>query len=1124
MRRLTLVFVLAMITTIFVAPAAAADSGVAAARIASAENRVETQKAGAAPWTASVPNQALYGKDRVRTGPASRAAILYSDQTLHRLNEKSEVEILPPSAGAPGLLKVLTGQHYFSSRTPKEYGRIETPTVTAAIRGTEFVVDVADDLTTRITMLEGVVHASNEHGAVEVREGEQAYVEPGKAPQKRIVVRPRDAAAWAFYYPPVLAESDASRLEEMGADGEALSRAARMLGAGQVEAAAPLIREVHSRRQDDPIALALASVIEMAADRVDEATRLAEAAVAADRNSPAAALALSFAAQASFDIGRAREMAETAARLDPKSPVALARAAELRMAEGDLDGARQAAQAAVDRAPGEARALAVLGFVDLAEFRTREAEATFERAILADPGLALARLGHGIALYRGGRLEEGFGELQTAVALDPADSLARSYLGKAYYEERRTAEASKELAAAKRLDPNDPTPYLYDAILKQNDNRPIEALADLRQSVAKNDGRAVYRSRLLLDEDRAVRATDLARIYNDLGFESLGLVTARRSADQDQANASSHHFLAGNYRSLPGFASSFLSEALQARIYQPTSVNAARPDSVNESVSFNEYSALLDRPRSRAFGDLAYGATDTGLGSLIPPGLCFTPSGSQVPCADLTENDESDVASGSAVGTSNGDRYATALGFEKFDDDGFRQNADQRTANYRGFFQFSPTHADSIQISALYGRQETGDLPIRQSPALMASERFETLLTNVGVGYHRKLGPGADLAISAIYNETEQTGFNTASGGSATGTLSGPQLEGQSVVRRPGATWIFGLGAFDGTQKLEGSGSVLESDDIFRNGYALVKLRGSGPLEITAGISVEQVVAPVGIVLPRDANFFPAGLEFEETEVSPKLGAALYLPSKTTLRAAVYYRLTPTLGRVQTLEPTQVAGFNQFFEDPGGTRSLSWGVGIDQEFARWLYAGGSYQKRDLKIPQAYCDFEDPFSGCGFQTVTQVVERDSDDDYWNGYMYATLGNRLALGVDYQRDQHDFDTTSISPVGLFQDFMRTERIRPQLRLHFPFGLFFGASGTRYDQEVDQFDDLTSSVRNTVESTFWIGDVFLGCRFPKRYGSVVLEAKNVADREFTFFERSVQDRVVPTRSVKLTLSLTY
>ncbi|HKQ60347.1 MAG TPA: FecR family protein, partial [Candidatus Polarisedimenticolaceae bacterium] len=220
---------LGRIVAIVLAAAAplAARGGVA--KLASVQNHVETRPATTGAWSASSLDQELFERDHVRTGAASRAAILYSDQTLHRLNEKSEVEILPPAAGGPGLLRVLSGTHYFSSRTPKDYGRIETPTVTAAIKGTEFVIAIDEHGATTITMLEGVVDASNPQGSIEVHEGEAAYVEPGKAPVRRVVVRPADAVAWTLYYPPVLGGRDAQ-------DGE-LAEAARLLAAGQVEAA-----------------------------------------------------------------------------------------------------------------------------------------------------------------------------------------------------------------------------------------------------------------------------------------------------------------------------------------------------------------------------------------------------------------------------------------------------------------------------------------------------------------------------------------------------------------------------------------------------------------------------------------------------------------------------------------------------------------------------------------------------------------------------------------------------------------------------------------------------------------------------------------------------------------------
>ena len=150
-------------------PAVAAGSATkGVGKIASVQNQVETKQSAAAGWTPSTAHEELFDHDRVRTGPSSRAAIMYSDQTLHRLSEKSEIEILPPSAGNPGLLRVISGDHYFSSRTPKDYGRVETPTVTAAIKGTEFVVEVSEDKTTKITMLEGVVEASNSFGSLTV--------------------------------------------------------------------------------------------------------------------------------------------------------------------------------------------------------------------------------------------------------------------------------------------------------------------------------------------------------------------------------------------------------------------------------------------------------------------------------------------------------------------------------------------------------------------------------------------------------------------------------------------------------------------------------------------------------------------------------------------------------------------------------------------------------------------------------------------------------------------------------------------------------------------------------------------------------------------------------------------
>ena len=1093
------------------------------AKIASLQNRVETRTRGA--WVPSTVNQALLAQDRVRTGPASRAAILYPDHTLHRLNERSEIEVLPPGEGRPGVLRVLSGQHYFSSRAPKQYGRIETPTVTAAIRGTEFVVTVAEDTTTTITMLEGVVEASNEHGTLTVTRGEEAYVEPGKAPVRRIVVRPRDAVMWALQYPPVLSGADAERLRGMGAEGEDLARAAALLGAGQVDDARPLIESARARDPHGPLPLALASVVAVVADDRDEALRLARRAVEADPSSSAAALALSIASQARLDLRAALDAAEKAAQLDPEGTVAWSRVAELRMAHGDLDGARSAVERAVRRAPDDARALTVLGFVELAQFRSVPALAAFERAVATDAAYALARLGLGIARIRTGQFVAGREEIQTAVVLDPQDALLRSYLGKALYEERLPEEAWKELTAAKELDASDPTPHLYAAILLQNENRPVEALDELQSSIAKNDRRAVYRSRLLLDEDRAVRGSDLARVYNDLGFEELGMVSARRSADADQANHSSHLVLAGTYRTVAGFAPAFLSELLQARIYQPPSVNAARPDLVNESVSFNEYTALFDRPRARGFGEVALGRADTGLGELFPPGaICTEPDGSEVPCSETVQLDDSDRDVAEVVGTMNGDRYAAALGFRRTTDDGFRINNDQRNENWRAFAQYAPTWRDSIQLSFLRGTRDSGDLPLREIPVLIAQERFETELTNVGLGYHRSLSPSADLAVSAIYNDTEQIGSRLDLSGASSARLHGPQLALQHGLRRDRATLVSGAGTFSGDFELRSGATTLAADEQFANGYAYLKLRDLGPFDVTAGASFERVESPVGLLPPRDSQIAPALLSRTDSRLSPKLGVTMQAGASTVLRAAAYSRLTPGIGRLQTLEPTQVAGFNQFFDEPGGTRSFSWGFGVDQTFGRRVFGGISLLRRNRTVPEASCAAADPFSGCAGQVPTLVRDRDSNDRLESVYLNAAIGRRVALSAEYAHAEREFDFTQMSPLAFFEDFVETQRFRPEVRVFLPFGLYAAFAATRYDQRVDQFDDLSSPVRFLVQESFWLQDLELGYRLPRRWGSIVLDARNLSDREFVFFQSAIEEVVLPARTVVLRLNVTY
>src|SRR5262249_43993091 len=283
-----------------------------------------------------------------------------------------------------------------------------------------------------------------------------------------------------------------------------------------------------------------------------------------------------------------------------------------------------------------------------------------------DQAAPLPRLGLGLAKIREGHLDEGGRDLEVAASLDPNNSLIRSYLGKAYYEEKRTGLDEREYAVAKELDPKDPTPWLYDAIAKQTTNRPVEALHDMQQSIALNDNRLVYRSRLLLDSDLAVRSASLGRIYTDLGFQELALVEGWKSVNTDPSNFSAHRFLADSYSVLPRHEIARVSELLQSLLLQPINITPIQPRLAESNLflisaggpgglSFNEFNPLFNRNGVNVQASGIFGENNTYAGEGIVSGIY--------------------------------QRASFSVGYTHFGTDGFRVNSHQKDDIVNAFAQ-----------------------------------------------------------------------------------------------------------------------------------------------------------------------------------------------------------------------------------------------------------------------------------------------------------------------------------------------------------------------------------------------------------------------------------------------------
>src|SRR4029077_17792593 len=129
----------------------------------------------------------------------------------------------------------------------------------------------------------------------------------------------------------------------------------------------------------------------------------------------------------------------------------------------------------------------------------------------------------------------------------------------------------------------------------------------------------------------------------------------------------------------------------------------------------------------------------------------------------------------------------------------------------------------------------------------------------------------------------------------------------------------------------------------------------------------------------------------DRTQFNPKLGIIWQPTSSTTVRAAGFRVLKRPVVANQTIEPTQVAGFQQFFDDPEGTSSKEYGMGIDQKFSSDFFGGLEFTRRDLEIPILFT---------GPPTVT--LEQKAEYRTARAYLYWTPATWIAASAQYYLD--------------------------------------------------------------------------------------------------------------------------
>jgi len=1113
----------------------------------SQQGPVEFAAAARTNWVSPTNAQRLIAQDRLRTLALAQAAVQMQDLSIVRLKEWTTLEMLAPRDVSEKIqFSLKVGAAYFLHRNePRQIG-VETPAVRAGIDGTEFHLLVEADGRTILTLIDGRVTLSNPFGTLQLISGEQAVTVPGQAPVKTPRIDAFNIIQWCLYYPGVL---DPDELGLTAAEAAVLAASLSAYRNGDLLQASASYPEARLAQPRSPAEQAFHLGLQLSSGRVTNYTDFVAQLSALEPNPLAVALrtlvaavnsgtnfgqptatnasqllANSYLRQSRYRLAEALKDARAAALRSLNFGFAWARVAELEFSLGRLPRAEEALKESLRLAPRNAQAHALDGFFLLSRDQLDEALKAFDAAIDIDMRLGNAWLGRGLALLRQRHATEGLQAIEQAAAMEPNRWLLRSYLGKAFSlaadarqsdekRERFLVLAEEELDLAKRQDPLDPTPWLYSALLNEQENRTVEAVRDLEKSVALNDNRQVFRSRLLLDEDRAVRNANLARVYQRAGLLELSLQQAARAVTENYADYDPHRFLADSYNALRDpkrvnlrDEAIWSSETLIANL-----LGAGGGGSLSRFVSQQEYSTQF-----RETGTGLFNATEYG-----------------------SQGDWRETAS--QFGTFDKFSYAVDVEYQHLNGD--RPNTDLDRLECYTQAKFKLSRDDSIFVQTKYQDLSSGDViqyydPDQARKNLRFSETQEPLIF---AGYQHQWAEGIQTLFLAgrlvndlHYRDLDVTDyvFTRNSAGAPVNAVDTTSYdldyenrfetytaELNQIFKVERQTFIAGAryqnGSFETANQITdvlGAGAALvpppsgDQDSSMERiaVYLYDTVEVLPQCYLTAGVSYDR------LRYPENLRNTPVSVrETERDQVSPKAGLQWTPFSRVTLRAAYAQSLTGVSFEDSVrLEPTQLAGFIQSFRNIvpeslagsiSGARHETAGLALDWPFLPGSFFGVQAEWLRADVSHQIGVFDFTIVPERFAAATTREKLNYDERSISGVLAHHFTTELTAGIRYRFTQSELDrrlsevSTAVYPGAKTSEEADLHQLTLFLKEEFADGLYciFQA---RWNH---QSNDGYTPARPVAD--FWQFDVFVGWRFWRNHVDATLGLINFTEEDY-------------------------
>ncbi|MDH3661248.1 MAG: TonB-dependent receptor, partial [Alphaproteobacteria bacterium] len=442
------------------------------------------------------------------------------------------------------------------------------------------------------------------------------------------------------------------------------------------------------------------------------------------------------------------------------------------------------------------------------------------------------------------------------------------------------------------------------------------------------------------------------------------------------------------------------------------------------------------------------------------------------------------------------DSVSFSLGQFHSESDGFRSNNDVENDLYDAFWQLAISPKLGIQVEYIDRDSEFGDLVLGVDPDSFSEARTGSRDEKIGrVGLTYRPTSYLTSLFSWIHAEQEVGDFFSFPPSSTFQVDNDDQsdlVEAQVIGTMDKHNFVVG-----------GSHSMIDADRTIVNAFGPVpivttsedKLSSSNGYFYAYNNSIEELSITLGLAINQveESNF-------ENSRVHPKLGLEWQPLSMLRLRAAYFETMKKSQRTERTIEPTHVAGFNQLFDETNGTRSQTFGVGVDGTLSGHIKMGAEFTVRKQ---------ERPFISGGVADF-----HDERDDILTGYVYVPLGHSLALSLEPELRWFDSD----EPLGSGAEETRTFVLPLGIRYFHQSGLRFGIDANWIRQDLEEFDNEPNA---SFDEEFVTIDAGLAYRLPKRRGIISLEIRNLLDERFGFQDdnfrstREREPRFVPDRT---------